>query len=122
LGQNDKASQWKPQQLPDVSRLLLPDTITVTDQFDVMSALARLLQLGLVSILESSSEKENLNTFAKQIRFDNVIAGSTLGKYIMGILCLIIHTNNLNVAKERHNVQMVISEIFWNDRAQLQGQ
>jgi hypothetical protein len=56
-------------------------TEAVAKHLAVMSKLAHALKLGFVKILDSDSEKEHLDTFARTIHVLNLFPGCTINLY-----------------------------------------
>ena len=94
-------------------------TDAVAEHLAVMSNLARALKLGFVKKLESDTEKEHLDTFARTIHVLNFFPGCTIGLYRDPNQLLRFHTDDFNCPREGHNVQMVASEVFKDDAGKL---
>jgi hypothetical protein len=69
-------------------------TEAVAEHLAVMSKLARALKLGFVKILDSDSEKEHLDTFARTIHVLNLVAQLVCivipASYLRSILTILI--------------------------------
>jgi hypothetical protein len=84
-----------------------------------MSKLARALKLGFVEILDSDSEKEHLDTFARTIHVLNLFPGCTIGLYCDPSQLLTFHTDDFNCSRNGHNVQIIASEVFQGENGEL---
>ena len=96
------------------------NTDKFTQQFVVMSDLARLLKLDFVDILESNAHKAHLDVFARKIHAQNLFPECTVGLYTDPSQLLTIHTDDFNAIQEGHKGQMVASELMLGKHGQLQ--